>query len=73
MGLHTCLPDQNCAASSLIATASEGAFDAWDAGLDACKTCQPCQSYNRRATHWSGDQRRMTEHNNGQGDEEWHG
>ena len=66
-------PDQNCAASSLTTTASDGAFNTWDAGLDACKTCQLCRSYNRRATYWSGDRRRVTEHDDGQGDEERHG
>ena len=62
---------QNYAATSITATAFDGAFNTWNTGLDAYKTCQPCRAYNRRATYWSGDRRhRVTEYGGGQGSEE---
>lgn len=69
---------QSYAASSLTATASSGAFDTWNAGMDAYKVCQPCRAYNREETECSGDhcddrRRRLGEEEDGQGDEEQNG
>eukprot|EP00578_Thalassiosira_sp_NH16_P007863 CAMPEP_0181121968 /NCGR_PEP_ID=MMETSP1071-20121207/25042_1 /TAXON_ID=35127 /ORGANISM="Thalassiosira sp., Strain NH16" /LENGTH=498 /DNA_ID=CAMNT_0023206865 /DNA_START=101 /DNA_END=1598 /DNA_ORIENTATION=- len=75
---------QSYASSSLTASASSGAFDTWNAGMDAYKVCQPCRAYNREETErgddWSEDRdrrqrgrRRLTEYNDGQGDEEKNG
>jgi len=67
------------ASGSLTASASNGAFDAWNSGMDAYKVCQPCRAYNREVTEDEGRRRnrrkgrRLGEENDGQGDEEQHG
>lgn len=69
--------DYQSYATSLTATASSGAFDTWNAGMDAYKICQPCRAYNREATECSGEhcdrRRRLGEEEDGQGDEEQNG
>lgn len=69
------------ASSALTASASSGAFDTWNSGMDAYKICQPCRAYNREETENNGDwngrnrnrRRRLGEENDGQGDEEQNG
>ncbi len=69
---------QSSASSSLTASASSGAFDSWNSGMDAYKVCQPCRAYNREETQDDGDNNRgrgrtLGEEDDGQGDEEQNG
>ncbi|KAL7531630.1 hypothetical protein ACHAWF_003857 [Thalassiosira exigua] len=69
---------QSYASSYLTSSASSGAFDTWNSGMDYYKICQPCRAYNREATEYAGSgdgdwQRQLGEQNDGQGDEEQNG
>ena len=68
---------QSAAASSLMATATSGAFEAWNAGMDSYNICQPCRAYNWKETEYASSgssndpgRKRTAEYNDGQGDED---